>query len=184
MPKGKPISVEKRAAISTLLQEDYTVRKIAEKLNLSKSTVSYTIRRYRESGSLEDRNRPGPSCITTKTDDRRITVISKRNRMLAAPQITAIFNLIEKKKFLLVQSNEDCKKLICMVLLSENHIYEKIINRRDSVGHSSTKIGRWMNGNKYSGLMSQNLKFSEISEEFTLEDLLKKKCLLNVWFQQ
>ena len=36
MPKGKPISVEKRAAILTLLQEDYTVRKIAEKLYLSK----------------------------------------------------------------------------------------------------------------------------------------------------
>ena len=70
MPKGKPLSVEKRAAILlTLLQEDYTVRKIAEKLNLSKSKVSYTIRRYQESGSLEDRNRPGPSCITTKTDD-------------------------------------------------------------------------------------------------------------------
>ena len=75
MPKGKPISVEKRAAILTLLQEDYTVIKIAEKLNLSKSTVSYTIRRYRESGSL-DRNLPGPSRITTKTDDRRIKVIS------------------------------------------------------------------------------------------------------------
>ena len=63
-----------------------------------------------------------------------------------------------------------------VVLLSENHIYEKVINRRDSVGRSSTKIGRWMNGNKYSGPMSQNLKFSEISEEFTLEDLPKKKC--------
>ena len=72
MPKGKPISVEKRAAILTLLQEDYTVRKIAEKLNLSKSTVSYTINQYRESGSLEGRNCPGPSRITTKTDDQRI----------------------------------------------------------------------------------------------------------------
>ncbi|XP_065650293.1 uncharacterized protein LOC136078448 [Hydra vulgaris] len=98
MPKGKPISVEKRTAILTLLQEGYTVRKIAEILNLSKSTVSYTIRRYRESGSLEDRNRPGPSRITTKTDDRRIKIISKRNRMLTAPQITAIFNSDQKKK--------------------------------------------------------------------------------------
>ena len=80
-----------------MLQEDYRARKIAEKLNLSKSTVSYTIRRYRESGSLEDRNRPGPSCITTKTDDRRIKVISKCNRMLTAPQITAIFNCDQEK---------------------------------------------------------------------------------------
>ena len=92
MPKGKPINVEKRVAILTLLQEDYTVRKKAEKLNVSKSTVSYTIRRYRESGSLEDRNRPDPCRITIKTDDRRIKVISKRNRMLTVPQITAIFN--------------------------------------------------------------------------------------------
>ena len=44
MPKGKPISAEKRGALLTLLQEDYTVRKIAEKLNLSKSTVSFIIR--------------------------------------------------------------------------------------------------------------------------------------------
>ena len=51
-----------------------------------------------------------------------------------------------------------------------------VINRRDSVGHSSIKIGRWMNENKYSGPMSQNLKFSEISKEFMLEDLPKKKC--------
>ncbi|XP_065654768.1 uncharacterized protein LOC136081383 [Hydra vulgaris] len=98
MPKGKPISVEKRTAILTLLQEGYTVRKIAENLNLSKSTVSYTIRQYRESGSLEDRNRPGPSRITTKTDDRRIKIISKHNRMLTAPQITAIFNCDREKK--------------------------------------------------------------------------------------
>ena len=82
--------------------------------------------------------------------------------------------------FLSVQSNEDCKKLIFMVvLLSENHIYEKVIDRRDSVGHSSTKLGQWMNGNKYSGPVSQNLKFSGISEEFTLEDLPKKKCSMS-----
>ncbi|XP_065642492.1 uncharacterized protein LOC136074119 [Hydra vulgaris] len=98
MPKGKPISVEKRTAILTLLQEGYTVRKIAEKLNLSKSTVSYTICQYQESGSLEDRNRLGPSRITTKTDDRCIKIISKRNRMLTAPQITAIFNCDREKK--------------------------------------------------------------------------------------
>ena len=85
--------------------------------------------------------------------------------------------MIEKKKFLSVQSNEDCKKVICMVvLLSENHIYEKVVDRIDFVGHSSTKFGRWMNRNKYSGPMSQNLKFSEISVEFTLEDLPKKIC--------
>ena len=78
-----------------MLQE---VRKIAEKLNLSKSTVSYTIRQYRESGSLEDRNRPGSSRITTKTDDRSIKVISKRNRMLTALQITAILNCDREKK--------------------------------------------------------------------------------------
>ena len=94
MPKGKSIRVEKRGAILTLFQEDFRVRK--KNLNLSKSTVSYTIRRYRESGSLEDRNRPSPSRITAKIDDRRIKVISKRNQMLTAPQI--IFNCDREKK--------------------------------------------------------------------------------------
>lgn len=92
MPKGKPISIEKRAALITLHQEGYSVRKIGEKLNLPKSTVSCTICKYRESGSLNDKNRQGPSRITTNADDRLITIISKRNRMLTAPQITATFN--------------------------------------------------------------------------------------------
>ncbi|XP_065658597.1 uncharacterized protein LOC136083116 [Hydra vulgaris] len=146
MPKGKPISVEKRTAILTLLQEGYTVRKIAEKLNLSKSTISYTICRYREPGSLEDRNRPGPSRITTKTDDRRIKIISKRSRMLTAPQITAIFNCDREKKVSVSTIKRRLQKAnLHGRVASENHIYEKLIDRRDSVGHSSTKIGRWMN---------------------------------------
>lgn len=92
MPRGKPISVEKRSAVITLHQEGYSVRQIGEKVHLAKSSVDNIIKRYRTTESLDDRDRPGPSRMTTNVDDQRIVLISKRNRRLTAPQIAAEFN--------------------------------------------------------------------------------------------
>lgn len=98
MPRGKPIDSATRSAILTLHREGYSVRGIGEKLKVKKSTVNLTIRRFQETGSLEDRNRPGPSRITSKADDERIKLISKRNRKLTAPEIAAEFNQGRAKK--------------------------------------------------------------------------------------
>lgn len=92
MPRGKTISVEKRSAVITLHQEGYSVRQIGEKVHLAKSSVDNIIKRYRATESLDDRDRAGPSRITTNVDDQRILLISKRNRRLTAPQIAAEFN--------------------------------------------------------------------------------------------
>lgn len=92
MPRGKSIGVAKRSSIITLHQEGYASRQIGERLNLAASTVKYTIRRYQETGELEDRDRPGPSRITTPADDRQLQLISKRNRRKTAPEIASEFN--------------------------------------------------------------------------------------------
>lgn len=92
MPEGKPISLQKRSAIIALHEEGYSEIVIAEKQGVKKSTVHYTLQRYRATGSVEDRNRPGPSRITTAADDLRIRLLSKRNRRLTAPEITAEIN--------------------------------------------------------------------------------------------
>lgn len=92
MPRGKPISIEKRAAILTLQTEGYSIRAIADKLQIKKSTVHLTLRRHEQTGSLADRHRPGPSRVTSRADDERIKLISKRNRRLTAPEIAAEFN--------------------------------------------------------------------------------------------
>lgn len=80
LPRGKSIGVKTRAAIITLHQEGYASRQIAERLNVSKSTVNYTIRKFKDTGDLEDHSRPGPSRITTSADDGQLRLISKRNR--------------------------------------------------------------------------------------------------------
>lgn len=92
MPKGKPLSVKNRSAILTLHQEGYTIRKIAEKLKFSKSTVHLIINRFKETGGLEDKNRPGRSRATTSAEDQHIKLISKRNRRLTAPEIASQIN--------------------------------------------------------------------------------------------
>lgn len=92
MPRGKPLNIEKRAAILTLHTEGYSIRAIADKLKIKKSTVHLTLRRHEETGSLADRVRPGPSRVTSRADNKRIKLISKRNRRLTAPEIAAEFN--------------------------------------------------------------------------------------------
>lgn len=92
MPRGKSIGVATRSRIITLHEEGYASRQIGERLNVAPSTIKYTIRRYRETGDLEDRDRPGPSRITTQADDRHLQLISKRNRRKTAPEIASEFN--------------------------------------------------------------------------------------------
>lgn len=92
MPRGKSIGVTTRTAIITLHQEGYASRQIAERLNVSKSTVNNTICKFQDTGNLEDNPRPGPSRITTSAEDRQLQLISKRNRRKTAPEIASEFN--------------------------------------------------------------------------------------------
>ncbi|XP_076225086.1 uncharacterized protein LOC143174692 [Nomia melanderi] len=89
---GKPLSVETRSAIVTLHREEYSVRNIGEKFKICKSTVHLTIRRYKDTESLQDRIRPGSSRSTSNADDKQIMLMSKRNRKMTAPEITVDFN--------------------------------------------------------------------------------------------
>lgn len=92
MPRGKPTSIEKMSSIKTLHDEGYSVRQISAKVGVSKTTVNRTIKRYQETGSLEHRERPGPSRVTSQREDQRICITSKRNRRLTAPEIAAEIN--------------------------------------------------------------------------------------------
>lgn len=92
MPRGKPIGTAKRSAIITLHREGYSVRQICNKVKVARSTVHDTITRYQTTGDLADRARSGRPRITTKADDQRLKLISKRNRRLTAPEIASDFN--------------------------------------------------------------------------------------------
>ncbi|KAJ8953465.1 hypothetical protein NQ318_023584 [Aromia moschata] len=74
----KELDVEKRAAVVTLRKESYTIREIAQKLKLPRSTVSDTLKRFAETGQNKSKTRSGRPKSTTSAEDKFIVVTSKR----------------------------------------------------------------------------------------------------------
>lgn len=87
MARKKQLSKEKRVAIITLRTEGQSVRKIGKTLKVSPSAVAKTIKRYKETGSHEDRPRKGRPRVTSAAEDKFIRVTSLRHRRLTAAQI-------------------------------------------------------------------------------------------------
>ncbi|GJQ72352.1 hypothetical protein Trydic_g3439 [Trypoxylus dichotomus] len=92
MARGKPTSIENRSRIITLFEEGYSGRQIVERINMGSSTVTDIIKRYRTSGTIENRVHPGESRKTIQAKDLRITLLSKCNKKLTAPQLAAAVN--------------------------------------------------------------------------------------------
>ena len=93
MPRQrKELDVEKRAAVVTLRGESYTIREIAQKLKLPRSTVSDTLKRFTETGQNKSRTRSGRPKSTTSAEDKFIVVTSKRDRRKTAPELAAQLN--------------------------------------------------------------------------------------------
>lgn len=92
MVRGPSTSLEKRAAIIALHSEGFTIRYIANKLNLPRSTVGDAITRFRKTGSNQDRKRSGRPRVTSKAEDHSLIIMSKMNRKLTAPEIQMRFN--------------------------------------------------------------------------------------------
>jgi len=71
--------------------------KFKKQLKVAKSTVQDSIKRWKESGSYEDKERTGRPRATSLAEDRAIVLISKINRKFTAPEITAEFNRSHSK---------------------------------------------------------------------------------------
>ena len=98
MVKSKQITVAERASITTLYDENYSIRLIARKLRIAKSTVHDTITRYKDTGDHNDRIRSGRPKVTTSAEIHYMRLMSKRNRRLTAPEIRADFNRNHSKE--------------------------------------------------------------------------------------
>ena len=94
MARTNQLTKEKRVAIITLRNEGQSVRKIAKTLNVSPSGVAKTIKRYKETGTHEDRPRKGRPRVTSASEDKFIRVTSLRNRKLTAAQIRDQMNAL------------------------------------------------------------------------------------------
>ena len=70
MARTALISKEKQQSIIALRHEDESIRKISRTLKVSSSDVAKTIKRYDETGSLEDRQRNGRRRVTYVAEDK------------------------------------------------------------------------------------------------------------------
>jgi len=92
MGRGSTLNVEKRAAVTALHNDGYSVRYIAKKLNIPRSIVSDAITRFQRTGCNKDKARTGRPRVTSKSEDQSLVLMSKRNRKLTAPEIQSRFN--------------------------------------------------------------------------------------------
>lgn len=90
MPRNE-LSEFDRTRIIALWQEGLSRHQIANRLNIIRSTVSRTIRRYEETGGVQSRPRSGRPRVTTIREDRYIAQSARRNRSVTVPTLRSEF---------------------------------------------------------------------------------------------
>src|SRR5258707_9516722 len=71
-------NLEVRAQIYILLEEGYTQKEIATRLGVARSTISYTKKRVRQTGSHRSRPRSGRPEVLSSRDKRRIVRAARK----------------------------------------------------------------------------------------------------------
>ena len=89
MGKAPNLSREKRASVIALHQVGYSTREVGRRLLCSQSSVSYTIRRYDETGNNDNRRRSGRPRASTPRDDQYLCRIARRHRFMTARMLQA-----------------------------------------------------------------------------------------------
>nr|CAH7749621.1 unnamed protein product [Callosobruchus chinensis] len=77
--------------IIALGQEGLSRHQIANRLNVVRSTVSRTIRRYEETGEVNSRPLTGRTTVITRREDRYIAQLARRERSVTVPLLRSQF---------------------------------------------------------------------------------------------
>ncbi|GFX99579.1 paired domain-containing protein [Trichonephila clavipes] len=84
-PKTKEFSLDMRKHITELHKEGKSFREIGNILKLSFTTVGYIVKKYLETGSVENKLKPGgPSKLISRA--KRMTVRSATNKLMTSAQ--------------------------------------------------------------------------------------------------
>ena len=91
MPKTKELSDFERGEIVGLYKGDFSYRKIAEILDIPKSTVGEVIKKYNEQGLTTTAPRSGRPKILSEYDKKQLLKITKENRFDTLEELTENF---------------------------------------------------------------------------------------------
>ena len=86
------ISLIERQKVIVLHEEGYSQRQILSITGYSKTAVTEIIKKFRETGSLEDRKESGRSPKLTKDDNKYFKTFSLRNRKKTSTELAKDIN--------------------------------------------------------------------------------------------
>lgn len=89
---GKQLSESEKKTILALIESGMRARTVASTLNRSESTISKFLKRFREAGTIKNKDRSGRPKLFTDRDKRKLSKIVKADRRQPLRDITMKFN--------------------------------------------------------------------------------------------
>lgn len=87
MPKGPELTGFQKGQISVLSEEGFSSRKIAERLGIPKSTVSFNLKKEKKTGSMDNKPRSGRPKMLTPAEERNLVLRCKREPFKPATEL-------------------------------------------------------------------------------------------------
>nr|CAH7769952.1 unnamed protein product [Callosobruchus chinensis] len=151
--------------IIALWQEGFSRHQIANRLNVVRSTVSRTIRRYEETGEVNSRPRTGRPTVSTRREDRYIAQLARRERSVTVPVLKSQF----QRTFIRVISTAAirrrvstsglrCRRPLRVALLTARHRTARLQWAR---AHQDWLLPQWRNV-----LFSDESRFGLVSDDY------------------
>nr|CAH7738106.1 unnamed protein product [Callosobruchus chinensis] len=161
--------------IIALWQEGLSHHQIANRLNVVRSTVSRTIRRYEEIWEVNSRPRTGRPTVSTRREDRYIVQLVRRERSVTVPVLRSQFQRTFNRVILtatirqrVLASGFRCRRPLRVPLLTARHRTARLQWAR---AHQDWLLPQWRNV-----LSSDESRFGLISGTMTgayyLQDII------------
>ena len=142
------------------------MRKIARTLQLSVTTVAKTVKRFEQTGTLEDRKRSGRPRVTSKSDNKFIRVTSLRNRRLTAPEIQAQLNATRSTDVSTSTVQRRLRDAGLKGRIAAKKPLLRVINRKKRLAWAkNTETGHLRSGSQSYGRTSPNSKYLDQTVE-------------------
>nr|CAH7750717.1 unnamed protein product [Callosobruchus chinensis] len=164
MPRNE-LSAFDRTRIIALWQEGLSRHQIANRLNVVRSTVSRTIRRYEETGEVNGRPRTGRPTVSTTREDRYIAQLARRERSVTVPVLRSQFQRTFNRVILtatirrrVLASELRCRRPLRVALLTARH---RTAGLQWARAHQDCLLPQWRNV-----LFSDESRFGLVSDDY------------------
>ena len=90
MGRRPGLTLDQRNVAIGMLTGGMWVKEVAQRVRVSESAISRLRAKYRQTGTVKDRLRPGRPRKTTRREDNYIVTSSRRNRFMSSTRIAGL----------------------------------------------------------------------------------------------